>query len=118
MDLAGEVVAEYRNYLAPNGEPGVGDRFYQLVLNYHPDRIVVADLQKRDDGEFVDCPQLLIDGDFDPSDRKFAALAVNADARVANATDSDWIEHRQALVDSGIQVENLCGCDPVTWFEN
>ena len=45
---------------------------------------------------------------FDPSDRKFLAVAVVAEAVVLNATDSDWAEHG-ALMDSlGVEVCQLC----------
>jgi hypothetical protein len=33
IDLAGEIQAEYRTYLDARGQPGVGDRFYQAVIN-------------------------------------------------------------------------------------
>ncbi|MGO9431005.1 hypothetical protein [Rhodoblastus sp.] len=75
LDQAGEIQAEYRRYLNPRGQPGVGDRFYLEVLNSAPKRIERVELPKRDDGEFLDLPQALIDVNFDPSDRKFAALA-------------------------------------------
>jgi hypothetical protein len=59
--LAGEIQAEYRTYLDARGQPGVGDRFYQAVINSAPKKIVRIDLPKRDDGEFTDLPQELID---------------------------------------------------------
>ena len=34
---------------------------------------------------------------FDPSDRKFLAVAVVAKAVVLNATDSDWHEHKDLM---------------------
>lgn len=116
LDLAGEIQAEYRKYLNPRGQPGVGDRFYQAVLQSEPRRIERIDLPKQDDGEFIDLPQALIDAKFDPSDRKFAALARRGQAPVVNATDSDWLDHRVTLNHSGIHVEFLCGCDKTTWF--
>ena len=36
LDQAGEIQAEYRRYLNPRGQPGVGDRFYLEVLNSAP----------------------------------------------------------------------------------
>lgn len=116
LDFAGEIQNEYRTYLSPSGQPGVGDRFYQAVLNSAPRQIERIDLPKRDDGEFADLPQALIDANFDPSDRKFAALARREQVPVFNATDSDWLDHRATLNDNGIQVAFLCGCDKATWF--
>jgi hypothetical protein len=118
LDDSGEVVAEYRNHLSPSGQPGVGDRFYYEILNSHPDRVVRIALARRDDGQYKAVPQHLIDEGFDPSDRKFIALALAACATVANATDSDWIEHKIALDQARVRVNNLCGCDPRIWFNN
>lgn len=116
VDLAGEIQAEYRTYFCPNGQPGVGDRFYREVLNSAPHRIERIELPKRDDGEYADLPQALIGANFDPSDRKFAALAKREQVPVVNATDSDWLEHRARLDESAIHVKFLCGCDKTTWF--
>lgn len=116
LDLGGEIQAEYSRHLKPSGQPGVGDRFYQEVLLSAPRRIERIHLPKRDNGEFADLPQALIDANFDPSDRKFAALARREQVPVVNATDSDWLDHRVVLKENGIQVEFLCGSDKTTWF--
>lgn len=116
LDLEGGIQAEYRNHLNPSGAPGVGDRFYQEVLRSAPKLVERVSLPKRPDGEYEDLPQALIDIGFDPSDRKFAALACKAGVPVHNATDSDWIENSITLASAGVQVENLCGCDTNLWF--
>jgi hypothetical protein len=116
IDLAGEIQAEYRTYLDARGQPGVGDRFYQAVINSAPKKIVRIDLPKRDDGEFTDLPQELIDVGFDPSDRKFAALAKRGRAMVVNAIDSDWLIHLNVMKNNGISVKFICGCDRPQWF--
>lgn len=116
LDVEGAIQDEYRRYLNPRGEPGVGDRFYQEVLRSSPKLVERVDLPKRPDGEYEDLPQSLIDAGFDPSDRKFAALAHKEGVTVYNATDSDWIEHATTLETEGIQVENLCGCEVSLWF--
>lgn len=118
LDVEGAIQAEYRNYLNPSGAPGVGDRFYQEVLHSSPRLVERVELPKRPDGEYEDLPQPLIDAGFDPSDRKFAALACKEGAPVYNATDSDWIEHSVTLAATGIQVTNLCGCDDTLWFSS
>jgi hypothetical protein len=116
VDIAGEIQAEYRTYLNASGQPGVGHRFYQEVLNSAPTRIDRIDLPKRGDGEYSDLPQPLVDANFDRSDRKFAALAKREKAPVVNATDSDWLNHRVALEDNGIKIKFVCGCDKAKWF--
>ncbi|WP_342235816.1 hypothetical protein [Inquilinus sp. OTU3971] len=117
VDFAGEIQGEYRKHLNAGGQPGVGDRFYQEVLNSAPRLIERVELPRREDGEYADLPQALIDTGFDPSDRKFAALAHRENVPVVNATDSDWLDHRATLEDNGIAVRFLCGCDRAAWFE-
>jgi hypothetical protein len=116
LDVQGEIQGEYRRNLKPRGAPGVGDRFYQIVLQSSPRLVERIDLPKRPDGEYQDLPQSLVDAGFDPSDRKFAALARKEGAPMYNAIDSDWIEHAATLEIAGIKVENLCGCDQILWF--
>ena len=116
LDLEGLIQTEYHRHLNPRGQPGVGDLFYLQVINSSPRLVERIDLPKREDGEYVDLPHPLIDENFDPSDRKFAALARRENAPVFNATDSDWINHAQTLATVGIQVEHLCGCNPENWF--
>ena len=70
----------------------------------------------RADREYTALPQSLIDAGFDPSDRKFAALAKQEDATLANATDSDWLEHLTLLKAEKIRLLFVCGGDRSTWF--
>ena len=115
VDAAGEVEKEYRRYLIPAGQPGVGDRFYlQLVSN--PSLCERLHLPRREDGEYADLPQPVIDSGFDRDDRKFAALAKRRRVPVVNAVDSDWLDARALLRANGIRVEFLCGCDDANWF--
>lgn len=102
-------------YLSPSGQPGVGDRFYQVILSDWS-RCERVNLPKRGDGEYEDVPQALIDAGFDRSDRKFAALARRARVPVVNAVDSDWIEAYDLLAENEIRVKFVCGCDPGRWF--
>ena len=116
LDFDGDIQVEYRTYLHPSGQPGVGDRFYREVLNSAPHLVERVELPKRADGEYADLPQPLIDARFDPSDRKFAALAKREQVPVFNATDSDWVEHHSILAANGVKVDFLCGCDQTKWF--
>jgi hypothetical protein len=116
LDLAGEIEAEYHRYLNPKGQPGVGDRFYLEVLNSAPGRVERVDLPKDEQGEYEDFPDTAELAGFDRSDRKFAALAHREGIPVANATDSDWLDHLPVLTANGIPVHFVCGCDPRQWF--
>ncbi len=116
LDIAGEIQAEYHRHLSPRGQPGVGDRFYQQMLMSAPARVERLELPRDTAGayeHFPDDPALY---SFDPSDRKFAAMARRANAPVANATDTDWLYHNAALTTNGITVQFVCGCDSPEWF--
>ena len=118
LDLAGEIQAEYRRYLNPRGQPGVGDRFYEEILRSAPARVERIDLPRDADGTYRDFPNDPALSAFDQDDRKFAALGRRAESLVANATDSDWLHHRAALTAHGITVHFVCGCDNRNWFED
>ena len=116
LDVEGAIQAEYHRYLSPRGQPGVGDRFYLEVLQSAPRRVERHPLPVWHDGEYADLPHALIESGFDKSDRKFAALARQQGAPVANATDSDWLEHRELLQHCGITVYFVCGADVTRWW--
>jgi len=116
VDVAGEMLSEYRRQLSPSGQPGVGDRFlYEVLMNY-TSKVKRVHLEKRPDGSFVDFP----DDDrlvgFDLSDRKFAAASRKCEVPVLNATDTDWLDYREALADNGVVVEFICGLSSRRWF--
>ena len=115
LDQGREIENEYRGYLHPSGQPGVGDRFYQMVLTDW-DRCERILLPRRPDGQFADLPQAVIDSNFDQNDRKFAALSAKEEIPVVNAVDSDWVDSYELLTDNGICVKHLCGCDETSWF--
>jgi len=117
VDQDGDIQAEYRRHLHPSGQPGVGDQFYRAVLN-DAARIRRMRLQRRQDGSYAAFPDDPALASFDASDRKFAAVARLARVAVANAVDSDWLDHREALKANGIKVHFVCRCDPIAWFED
>jgi hypothetical protein len=117
VDLAGAVQQEYAKYLSASGQPGVGDRFYQAVINSAPQKILRQELQLDADGQYAALPDSIRHSTFDQSDRKFAALALELAAPVANCVDSDWLIHHKLLKESGIRVQFVCGPEPNGWFE-
>lgn len=117
LDLAGSIQDEYRRHLNPRGQPGVDDRFYQVVLHSTPHLVERLDLPQRADGEYQHVPQSLIDAGFDPSDRKFVAMARREGVPIINATDSDWVNDAATLAAEAIEVRHLCGNDVTKWFE-
>lgn len=106
-----EVLKEYMHRLQPQGQPGLGDAFLRWVLTNlaNPRRCCLIPLTPQGDSyaEFPDDPDL--EG-FDPSDRKFAALAhAHPDhPPVLNAVDSDWWHYREVFNRHGIHIDFVC----------
>lgn len=112
LDAGGLILDECRRYLHPSGQPGVGDAFFRWLWqnqgNYQHCRMVsITPHPRRGFAEFPDDDTL---ADFDPSDRKFVAVALASTERpsVLNASDTDWRQHRDALEKHGVAVCFIC----------
>ena len=108
LDHANLIFDEYRENLSFAGAPGVGDAFFKHVFShmYGGTRVRQVPLTVSSDERrgFEELPS----NDFDPSDRKFLAVAVVANASILNATDSDWSEQETLMCDLGVTVRQLC----------
>jgi hypothetical protein len=111
MDAGNEIFDEYRRQLSMSGQPGVGDRFMKWVHDNRwklpaKDRVIIT---KDGDGykEFPDHNGL---SNFDPSDRKFVAVAHAHWEKppILEATDSKWWGWKDALAEVGITVQFVC----------
>lgn len=101
-------MAEYARHLNRRGEPGVGDAFFKyLDMHGHAGRRVhwvsLTPIEDERRG-FEELPE----NDFDLGDRKFLAAALEANAAIMNATDSDWAEQQSFLSRCGLEMEQLC----------
>ncbi|MCA9187493.1 MAG: hypothetical protein R3E01_16060 [Pirellulaceae bacterium] len=91
IDAGDEIFDEYRANLSMAGQPGVGDHFLKWVHDHRwgfPDEDRVPITRAGDSyEEFPEHPAL---SNFDPSDRKFVAVANNHPAKphILEATDS------------------------------
>lgn len=112
IDDAQRILTEYRAYCSYSGQPGVGDAFFRWLWNQqgNPQKCRTVTITPHDERGFVEFPDDERLAGFDPSDRKFAAVAKTAgDAPpVLNATDTDWWEAREALAEHGVSVDFLC----------
>lgn len=108
IDDLGHIMAEYAKHLSYAGQPGVGDMFFRHLFDnqYRSERVRRVQITPSSDEEhgFEELPP----NSFDPSDRKFLAVAVAARAVVLNATDSDWREHASLLDSLSVEVQQLC----------
>lgn len=114
VDDGWRIIREYRQNLSESGQPGVGDRFLKWLLQNHanPDRCVKVALTVIDEAaqEYVEFPSVAGLTGFDPSDRKFVAVA-NAHPdkpSILQAVDSKWKAFGPAFLEAGITVDFLC----------
>ena len=113
VDDGGLIFEEYQRYLAHKGQPGTGDAFFKWLWDNqaneaHCRRVPITPFPDlRGFLEFPDDPRLAT---FDPSDRKFIAVAVAAGSHpvIFNASDTDWWPARHVLAEHGVTVEFVC----------
>ena len=108
MDDKGAILEEYARHLSYSGMPGVGDKFFKHIVDTHykGTRVHTVTVTPCEDVRrgFEELPE----NTFDPSDRKFLAVAVVACAFVLNATDSDWHEQSALMERLEVDVRQLC----------
>ena len=108
------ILKEYMAHLRPVGQPRPGDAFLKWVLtNYsNPDRCELVQVTPKDSAgtDFVEFPSDRALEGFDPTDRKFVAVAAAHPERppILEAVDTKWWEMEQALRQAGITVDFLC----------
>ncbi len=114
LDDGDRIFTEYRKHLPMTGqdEDVVANEFmYWLSQNcYTPsvcERVAIREHPERGFEEFPDDPALTA---FDPSDRKYAAVAYASEhsPHILNAVDSDWRDFEPELSRYGINVSELC----------
>ena len=119
LDTAWHILREYMHNLRPKGQPGLGDAFLKWVLTNHANlrRCELVPItgaphaqSEHDFAEFPDDPAL---AGFDPSDRKFVAVARAHPAHppIYNAVDTDWLPYQEALTSHGVTVVQVCPDD-------
>ncbi len=113
IDDAGSIVAEYRSNLSASGQPGPGDAFLKWLLTHEwgGERVTrVAITPAGDDQGFAELPLPPADVVYDPSDRKFLAVAAAHPEHppVLQAFDTKWWGWRAALREAGVRITFLC----------
>lgn len=116
LDESGLILLEYRQYLSPRGQPGVGDAFFKWLWDNQANRQICAKVSityTGDDQEFAEFPADPRLHSFDRSDRKFVAVArAHPDhPPIINAVDTDWHTYQQALADHHVGIEEICPDD-------
>jgi hypothetical protein len=112
IDSGWLIIGEYQHKNSDSGQPGVGDAFLKWVLTNrtNPRHCEQVHITKIAENDFTEFPRSESLANFDPSDRKFVAVALTHPQRpaIANAVDSDWRNHEIALAQHGIKVDFLC----------
>jgi predicted nucleic acid-binding protein len=113
LDSAREILSEYGNKLAEKkGQPGLGYEFWKWLVNTrlshdHCEVVRLTKNIKKGYEEFPDHEGLKA---FDPSDRKFVAVAAVHPKRpkIIQAGDSKWWGWRESLSECGIELHLPC----------
>ena len=108
VDDVGAIMGEYAGHLCFSGKSGAGDAFYKYVFDNQYRGIRVRRVAVTPSGDDRRGFEELPENSFDPSDRKFLAVAVVAKAVILNATDSDWVEQKELMESLEVEVDQLC----------
>jgi len=123
IDLEGLIIREYMRNLSLAGQPGVGDAFLKWLHQNQAvtDRCEKVAITRLGAGEedFPSFPEDEALAEFDPSDRKFVAVArAHPEAPpVLEATDSKWWGWHEALQRNGVAVHFLCEAEIKAVYE-
>ena len=107
------LIREYRANLNESGEPGPGDLFLKWLLTNRTNTRKCETVRITPFGgndNYKEFPTTLDLQGFDPSDRKFVAVAVavGSNAVVLQAVDRKWWVLRHALQKARILVDFIC----------
>lgn len=114
IDAEGRIAAEYRANLCAKGQPGPGDAFLRWLLTHEwgGQRVTrVPITAKADDpDDFEELPTPPTGTRYDPSDRKFLAVAAAHDDHppILQSFDSKWWGWQKALAKVGVTIHFLC----------
>jgi hypothetical protein len=114
LDDKYRILTEYKRYLSPEGQPGVGDGFFRwLLLNQSSGKCEFVKITPlpEDDMDFEEFPHddRLIK--FDRSDRKWIAVsrAHQEHPPISQATDTKWAKFAAIFAEYDVKIEFLCG---------
>lgn len=114
LDVGGEIVREYRRNLHAGGQGGPGNAFFKWVLTneWTPQRVTRVQITSRngDPEDFEELPVPSGGVSYDPSDRKFLAVAA-AHAEhppILQSFDSKWWGWQASLKEVRVTIHFLC----------
>jgi hypothetical protein len=118
VDSEWRILSEYLNKTKPNQPKGVGDVFLKWLLQ-NPARLSQVNLTETAKDEFAEFPDAALQAQFDPPDRKFAAVAhAHPDKPlVLQATDCKWLDWWPNLQIAGVNIRFLCPADVQRFYQ-
>lgn len=122
IDDGFRILGEYQQKTNPKLPKGVGDVFLKWLLREagNASRVAQVALTEKTTDCFAEFPDPALESQFDPSDRKFAAVA-NAHSdkpSIWQATDSKWLDWWPALRARDIAVDFLCQDDACRFYRS
>lgn len=122
IDEGHRVLGEYQRKTALNPPKGVGDVFLKWLLREegNPARVERVALTELAPDRFAEFPAPALEPQFDPPDRKFAAVAhAHPDKPpIWQAADSKWLNWWPALQAHGVAVDFLCPYDICEFYRH
>ena len=114
LDRSGNILEEYRKKIKAIGSPLTpGQSFLVWIFenNYNPVHCKLVDIHPSgDDRKYLEFPDAADLVGFDPSDKKFVAVAIASgdNPPILFASDRGWIRYRAALENNNVSVRELC----------
>ena len=111
LDTGREILGEYQRNIDSQSEDNVASQFLKWIYrSIMMNKTIQYKITKTGNNGYAEFPVSQDLAKFDPSDRKFVALA-RADPKnplIYNGSDTDWWDFREALEKEGIHIVFLC----------
>jgi hypothetical protein len=111
IDDGYRIVGEYHRKTSLKPAKGVGDKFLKWMLQHSgTSKVEQVPLNETEENHFAEFPDPALEQLFDPSDRKFAAVAHAHPEKptIWQAADCKWLDWWPALRARGVEVDFLC----------
>lgn len=122
IDDGYRILREYQHKTRAAAPRGVGDVFLKWLLRNlgDPRRVAQVAITELPEQMFAEFPAPALQAEFDPSDRKFAAVAGAHPDRppIWQAADCKWLNWWPALAAHGVRVEFLCPGDALAFHRH
>lgn len=120
IDDGFRIIGEYLNKNRPDAQKGAGHVYLKWLLQNlaNARRVEAVPITVLAPDHFAEFPDSTLEPQFDPPDRKFAAVAYAHPGKppIWQAADSKWLDWWPALGAKGIRVDFLCPDDACRFY--